>query len=401
MALLRKILKITGKVIVSIILFVLLVTVAGSISYVYDYPESHPFRGTDIYDPYKDFDTVAGWKRINFHTHTKVKGLLNECDKWPDEVYDAYKRLGYDGVAFSNHNELTRHPVDTALQINVYEHGYNIFKYHKLVFGSEGVNRFDHLLPLFTFQKQYQLDMLGKEADFLQLNHPPRTRGLPKSQLQKLEGYKIMELDCGKTTDNEYWDWALSEGRYSFGLANDDLHFPDRTHKIAIRCNFINTPTLRYEDVKEALLKGRGYAMRVPDYGDGDWDIKYASNKNLPYIKDIGLSKGNTIFIELSSKADSIKITGQNHRLLTMGTDTAAWSYPMKGDDPYARITAYFPGGEVIYTNPFARYDSKAAPTPFAEPTHTVNILLTVLFNLALLVLCVGIIYIWYLIIKL
>lgn len=89
-----------------------------------------------------------------------------------DETDAAYRKFGYDIVTFSNHNELTVHPYDPLLQVNVYEHGYNLFKYHKLVFGCSDVNLFDHLVPLFASQKQFQLDLLGKESDFIQMNHP-------------------------------------------------------------------------------------------------------------------------------------------------------------------------------------------------------------------------------------
>ena len=65
-------------------------------------------------------------------------------------------------------------------------------------------------------------------------------------------------------------------------------------------------------------------------------------------------------------------------------------------DSPYARITAYFPDGEVIYTNPFARYDASVAQTPYMAPAHTVNIPLTILFNFTLLVLCAGVTLIFY-----
>ena len=146
------------------------------------------------------------WKRANFHTHTRVKGILNECEYWPAETDEAYRKFGYDIVTFSNHNELTLHPYDSLLQVNVYEHGINLFKYHKLVFGCDEVNRFDHLIPLFASQKQFQLDLLGKESDFIQMNHPLRTTGTSKSHMQKLGGYRIMELDSGKSTENEYWD---------------------------------------------------------------------------------------------------------------------------------------------------------------------------------------------------
>lgn len=371
--------------------------VATSVSPVYNFSEARPFSGPDIFNPYASLEGVDSipWKRANFHTHTRVKGIFNECEYWPDQTDSAYRKFGYDIVTFSNHNELTVHPYDPALQVNVYEHGINLFKYHKLVFGCDRVNRFDNLLPLFVFQKQFQLDLLGKECDFIQMNHPLRTGGTSEYQMRRLEGYRLMELDSGKSKENEYWDWALSAGRYSFGLANDDLHYPDRSGKMAVRCNFLYCPSARYEDIKETLLSGGYYAMRVPDYGRGDWEVKYAKNRNLPFVKEIGLDS-TTVFISLSQKADSIKFIGQNHTTLALAKNTGKAEYDMKVEDPYVRITAYFPEGEVIYSNPFARYDASVSDSPYREPSNTVNIPLTVLFNLAVLVLCAGVIVLFY-----
>ena len=364
---------------------------------VYNFSEARPFSGPDIFNPYASLEGVDSipWKRANFHTHTRVKGIFNECEYWPDQTDSAYRKFGYDIVTFSNHNELTVHPYDTALQVNVYEHGINIFKYHKLVFGCESVNRFDNLLPLFVFQKQFQLDLLAKESDFIQMNHPLRTGGTSEYQMRRLEGYRLMELDSGKSKENEYWDWALSAGRYSFGLANDDLHYPDRSGKMAVRCNFLYCPSARYEDIKKTLLTGGYYAMRVPDYGHGDWEVKYAKNRNLPSVNKIGLDS-TTVFISLSQKADSIKFIGQNHTTLALAKDAYEAEYDMKQEDSYVRITAYFPEGEVIYSNPFARYDASVSDSPYREPSNTVNIPLTVLFNLAVLALCAGVIVLFY-----
>lgn len=371
--------------------------VATSVSPVYNFSEARPFSGPDIFNPYASLEGVDSipWKRANFHTHTRVKGIFNECEYWPDQTDSAYRKFGYDIVTFSNHNELTVHPYDTALQVNVYEHGINIFKYHKLVFGCESVNRFDNLLPLFVFQKQFQLDLLAKESDFIQMNHPLRTGGTSEYQMRRLEGYRLMELDSGKSKENEYWDWALSAGRYSFGLANDDLHYPDRSGKMAVRCNFLYCPSARYEDIKKTLLSGGYYAMRVPDYGHGDWEVKYAKNRNLPSVNKIGLDS-TTVFISLSQKADSIKFIGQNHTTLALAKDAYEAEYDMKQEDSYVRITAYFPEGEVIYSNPFARYDASVSDSPYREPMNTVNIPLTVLFNLAVLALCAGVIVLFY-----
>lgn len=393
-SLLGKISVVVLKTLAALVLIALLAVFVTSVSPIYDFAEPRPFSGPDIFNPYRDGgDSAFCWKRANFHTHTRVKGILNECEHWPDETDAAYRKFGYDIVTFSNHNELTVHPYDPLLQVNVYEHGYNLFKYHKLVFGCSDVNLFDHLVPLFASQKQFQLDLLGKESDFIQMNHPLRTIGTSEDHMRKLGGYRIMELDSGKSKENEYWDWALSAGHYSFGLANDDLHFPDRSSAIAVRCNFLCCPSARYEDIRKTLLGGCYYAMRVPDYGRGDWEVKYERNRHLPSVERIGLDR-QTVYIALSCPADSIKVTGQDHATLALNTSEAR--YTLTPDDPYARITAYFPDGEVIYTNPFARYDASAAESPYVAPAHTVNIPLTVLFNLVILVLCAGTLFAFY-----
>lgn len=385
----RKIISILLKTVASVVMIALTAIIVTSVSLVYTFDRPSPFSGPDIFNPYENLDTAYCWKRANFHTHTRVKGIFNECEYWPSEVYESLEKFGYDIVTFSNHNRLTAHPFDQSLQVNVYEHGYNFFKYHKLVFGSDKVNRFDNLLPLFAFQKQFQVDMLGKKSDFIVLNHPLRTEGLDAGQMEKLSGYRIIELDSGMSTENEYWDWALSAGHYSFGLANDDLHYPDRSSRIAVRCSFLCTPSAGYDDIRRTLLDGCYYSMRVPDYGRGDWKTKYAMNNDLPYVMDIGM-KGDTIYMSVSEKADSIKVTGQDHMTLALAEGTDMVEYKMKADDPYARITAYFSDGEVIYSNPFARYDSSLSDGPYIEKTHDVNIFITMMYNLLLALMSVG-----------
>lgn len=398
---LKKTLKISGKTLLTLILIFLLAVFITGFSYVYNFEPPKPFSGPDIFNPYKGIDTTAKRQKANFHTHTRVSGPLNECKYTARETSEAYQKLGYDILTFSNHNELTKHPYDSTLQVNVYEHGYNIFKYHKLVFGPEKVFLFDQLIPWFAFQKQFQLDKLAKGSDFIQLNHPFRTNFFTEDQMQKLEGFHIMELDSGVSTENEYWDWSLSAGHYSFGLANDDLHYPDRSDKIGIRANFLSVPSGQYKDLKEGLLSGNYYSMRIPDYGWGDWNTKYERHKNLPAIKNIGVSPDDEVYIRLSAKADSIKFIGENHKTLNLVKNDSIATYKILKNDPYVRISAFFPDGEIIYSNPFARYDASVADSPFREPSHTVNITLTILYNILLFLLCAGDIYLIYLVFKL
>jgi hypothetical protein len=391
-----KIIRWSFKCIVSLILAVILAVVATSVSLVYDFAEPKPFSGEEIFNPYLNFNKNIGWSRANFHTHTRVEGPLNECEYTPEQTLEFYDRFNYEIVTLSNHNEITPHPTSDT---RVYEHGYNIAKFHKLVFGAEKEWRFDNLLPIFTFQKQFQIDRLSKQGDIVVINHPLRTHTMTNSQLTKIGGYDIIELDSGKSTENSYWDAALSAGRYCFGIANDDLHYPTRSHCIAVRSNMLCTDSADYSSIRDVLLSGCFYAMRTPDYGGGEWEVKAERNKSIPHIKNIGV-EGDKIFIALSEAADSIKVTGQNHTTLAVIENTDSLGYAMLPTESYGRFTAYFADGEVIYSNPFARYDAAEAQSPF-EIGYNVNLTLTILFNLLLLALFLAVAMALYKVIRL
>jgi hypothetical protein len=169
---------------------------------------------------------------------------------------------------------------------------------------------------------------------------------------------------------------------------NDDLHYPDRPEKIAIRCSFIYTPTDDYTTVRDRLLEGCFYSMSVPNYGDGDWGEKYAHNTQLPTIQNIGLRDG-IVYIALSAPADSIKFVGSNHRTLHTAYSTASAEHTMLPADPYARIMAFYSDGAAIYSNAFARYDSATQEAPYRGDMYDINTPLTILFNIGV-ALCLG-----------
>lgn len=357
-----------------------------SVSPIFDFDESHPFAGPDIYNPYASLPAEPKWKRANFHTHTRVDNILNECPEYPQVVYDDYMKMGYDILSFSNHNQLTVHPFDSTLQVNVYEHGYNIFKFHKLVFNPSRMMLFDHLMPLFVSQKQWQYDYLSRNADFLVMNHPDRTLHTTPRSMRMLSGYRLIEADCGASTELWHWDEALSAGHYSHCLTNDDCHDSGNHRKIARRCSWLNTTSARYEDIKETLLEGCFYSMRVPDFGDGDMAVKRLENDRLPKVEAIGL-KRDTVFMKLTAPA-RIEAWGQGHELLAESYGDS-FSRPLGAGEPYMRLTAYFDNGVVLYTNAFARYDASEGTSPYKETPHRINVVLTLLFNAALLVLAI------------
>ena len=400
MKILKQISRIALKTIIVALLLIVGVVAATSFSAIYDFAEPRPFSGPDIYNPYRNLDTTQCWKRANLHTHTRVKGIMNECKYSADSIYRIYKSFDYDIVGFTNHNELTKHPIDPSLQMDIYEHGFNCLNYHIMAYGTESVWRYNILVPLFNSQKQFIIEELNEDADIVQLNHPHRIKGFNREMMERLGGYQLMELDPAYAAiENEHWDWALSAGHYSHGILSDDLHNPEDSYEIAIRTSFLCTPSEDYESVRNTLLEGCFYSMRVPNYGVGDWEVKRACNKNLPEIRNIGM-RDSTIFIELSERADSIKFVGAGHTTLHIACDTTAAEYTMLPTDAYARITAFYNDKAVIFSNVFARYDSSTAESPYRADTYSINTPLTILFNLAISLLLAAIIVLIYRVIR-
>ena len=123
--------------------------------------------------------------------------------------------------------------------------------------------------------------------------------------------------------------------------------------------------------------------MRIPNYGNGDWEIKRECNMTTPRIESIGVEQ-ERIFAKFSHEATRIVVYGQGGATLKEELNSSTIEHYLSANEPYARIVAHFPEGEVIYTNPFARYDSSLSSSPYTEATHTINWTLSVLYNLLL-----------------
>ena len=390
-----KIFRVVGRIVISLLFIVALAVAATSFSAIYDFAPQAPFAGDDIFNPYADFDPTTEWKRTTLHTHTRVSGPLNECDYTAKETWDKYLDYGYDIVGISNHNEITPHP-DTKQDIGIYEHGYNLRNFHKLAIGAERVMRFDALYPLLPSQAQYQLRNLAEECQVLQLNHPSRSALLDSACLTKIGGYDILELSgIDAYLENKHWDWALSAGHYSFALLNDDLHYPDRSSRFAVRCSYLGAKECTTEEIIRTLKSGCFYSVRLPDYGNGNWEVKCEKSNDIPTITNIGV-KGDTIYMKLSRSAEQIRVIGENHTLLARTAESDTISYRMRACDPYARIVASYPDSLIIMTNAFARYDKATMATPSDREFCKVNTLATILYNIAV-VAVIGILAVIYL----
>lgn len=375
------------KALASLVLFFLVIIVLWNGGPVFDFQDAKPFSGDFIYNPYAEFDSTYGWSRANFHCHTKVYSIIEECDFSPEETFNFLEPYDFKIATVSNHMKITPLVKNDLIAdpVTVYEHGYNLFNNHHLVFNPDKVCFFDYVTPFFASQKQFLTDILLKKCDFVVFNHIQRLRAFNPKQMEKLSGYLLVEGDCNFDdggSELAYWDIALSAGHYSGNILNDDLHFPDNTEFLARRSTFLNIKGTSYEDLKAAFTSGNFYAMKVPDFGNGDVAVKKDMNKNLPYIEDIGLT-GDTIIMNLSQTPELVEAVGQDGIRIPLNRfDGDIYKYTFKESDTYIRLHADFGSAYELYTNPFARSIDGNRPSNNQE--HPVNIVKTILYNLAI-----------------
>lgn len=367
------------KIPVIVLLCLLVVVTINALQVpVYRFSKPKPFSGPNIYNPYENFDTSVVFKRANFHAHSRLPGGVTNGNIPIDSVVSAYKSYGYDVIGVSNYQTITKYDPREEYQIPVYEHGYNTQKFHQMIFGRNTESLRDCSLPVTASACQAIISHFDKISDAVCLNHPRFTMLFPVSRMKYLRGYRFIEADAGMSSAFEWWDMGLSSGVPSFILSGDDSHNITQSHDIASHCAFIASVTSKYNDVMKELKNGNFYSMRIPNFGNGDLVVKHLENDKLPRVKDIGM-RNDSVFIQLSHAADSIKFIGQGGITKALVLASNMGAYRFTADDSYIRAEVVFDNGVKIYTNPAFRYNTD---NPFGDEKVDVNLPLTILANI-------------------
>jgi hypothetical protein len=206
------------------------------------------------------------------------------------------------------------------------------------------------------------IDHLGRSTELICINHPSIRNGYKENELKVLTGYDLVEvLNRGRTFEPR-WDVALSAGKPVWALGNDDCHDISKPWETGSSWTMINSETNKREDIYAALRKGRSYIVK----GEG------AVNKF--YLEKAEVI-GDSVHFSFSGKANEIRLTGQNGKVILSLKDTAEISYKFTVADTYVRAAAYY-GNFDILLNPVIRYDGKTIPsnpmTAELKPVKTV-----------------------------
>lgn len=378
MGILKKAFKYLTK---SILGLVVLVLFGCSLIYInttiYDFPEKKPFDGTELFNPYQNLPDSA--YRANFHAHSIAWKEVTNGHNTEKDIFDGYTERGYDIVGISNYHKISTYAkTRTDLYVPVYEHGYNIFKSHCLAINSPKVSSFDYPLYQLASHKQKIIENIRKNEAYVAMAHPKFAGGKSFSDMENLVGYHFTEVLNHYRISDFYWDKALSAGRLTWIMGNDDTH--DLVKEATFRIwNVIHSDVRNSDSIMKAMSEGKSYAI---------WSINQECDNHL---KKCTVSDDNINF-KFKNPTDSILLIGQNGKILQRVYNTDSTSYRATKEDSYIRAVAYNLNSH-IYLNPIIRYDGVSLPVTsnvHAEP----NFLLTWLFRIGAVLFAIWMLYI-------
>lgn len=249
------------------------------------------------------------WFRGNLHSHTTE----SDGRATPAELMAHYRILGYDFLAISDHDILTRvRPEDVPeglLILHALEAGVGP---HLLC-----VNITDPIQKM--SDRQAVIDAATELGGFAVLNHPNWGRQFShwdQEVMERLEGYAGIEIYNGviqflegSSYALDRWDRLLSAGKRVWGFAHDDSHAP---HGVGLGWIMVQAKGLTREGIGEAIRDGRFYGSTGVSIQRIEWN-----------------EDGFTV---RSEDADRIRFTGCHGKLLAQAdADTGEYAFRTEG----------------------------------------------------------------------
>ena len=171
----------------------------------------------------------AAWWKGNLHTHT----LESDGDSTPATVAKWYADHGYDFLAITDHDKLTRLDNAPLLLIPGEEVTARLPKrpLHVNAIGLERVVKPQTgATPVEVLQRN--LDAVREAGGLTIVNHPNFGWAFGADELLQLEGVTMLEIASGHPFVNaegppsveSMWDRMLTAGKRVYGVAVDDMH---------------------------------------------------------------------------------------------------------------------------------------------------------------------------------
>jgi hypothetical protein len=343
-------------------------------SEIHTFPAPRPFQGEFIHNPYDSLPAPV--LRANFHAHAKAWGGFTSGEATEDSILAVYHAHGYTIAGISNYHRMSE-VVEEApyLYVPIYEHGYNLGKAHCLGIAPKRVSHMD--FPLFQLSSHQQsiIDRMRANKAHIVLAHPQVGFGRTLRNMRDLVGYHYMEILNPYGASVAYYDEALSAGRLSWVMGNDDCH-DLRPQSLFRRWNMIFTDASDVRSMLDAYDRGHNYAVFNFD------------NTFPKQFKNLTREGPDSFTCRFTAPFDSILVIGQGGRIkqFVRNADTLRFSFAR--EDTYLRVVAKDKDLH-LYLNPLVRYDGQSLPLA-ASMRSEIDKPLTWCFRVFTFVLLVG-----------
>ncbi len=370
------------QIVLSIIFIVLILNTAIYVrTEIYEFPKSLAFRGRDYFNPYAKIDSTI--LKANFHAHSKSWAGLTYGKSSDQAIYNKYSSNDYDVIGISNYHEISGYGKNTnPMYVKVYEHGFNIFKSHLLVIDPDNVSFFDYPLYQSIHHQQQIINSIRENNGIVVIAHPDFDISRRISEFEKLNNYNFLEVLNHYRNSEKYWDKALSAGKLSWLLANDDIH--DHTEEAACKIyNVIFCKTKSSKNILTAILSGKHYGVKL-NSGECHNKLNYCSISNYGVIN-----------CEFKDTVKAIEFIGQNGKIKKKILNSNVGAYRMSKFDTYIRIKAYTDAYE-LYLNPIIRTNNEQIDKIINHTSAKLNMTKTIMMKAAFLTLLILLVYSYY-----
>lgn len=296
---------------------------------------------------YQAYPDKGNWYKGNIHSHT----TLSDGSVEPMEQIRLYESLGYDFLAFTDHNVMNSRPewnTGRMLMIPGWERD---ISYEYKIKCTHLVGLFPPDIPAEASKRlpagdkdlmtdQMLINEMRKDNVFISIAHPAWSRMEP-DELLALTGYDAVEVYNMGTEclchegHNEYiWDMLLRHGHKVLGIACDDTHSHTERDDHFGGWIMVKAESLTKDCILSAMLRGEYYSTMGPDIISWKYEDGYA---------EIACSPADEIhFITYPARGKAF-----------FGKDLCGMRYQLKGGEKYIRAEVIDSEGRRAWTNPF------------------------------------------------
>ncbi|MEI6089783.1 MAG: CehA/McbA family metallohydrolase [bacterium] len=314
---------------------------------MYDFPKTEKFSGRNFYNPYENISGNS--YKANLHCHSRGIFEAQKSTQKTANLEKVYRAKGYSVLAITNHNKITRATSTNKnfLFIPSYEFGQGFLRNHILVIGANHRSYLQFPYIQTIHHKQGLIDNLHDDGQLVSIAHPARS-GYELSDMENLSGMNCIEVSNFGHSSTAYWDVLLSNGKPIWLTAGDDSHDITDTQRTFRSWTWIFSDYLTRDSIISALSCGRSYAVSGENAVDNNKLVSCSLYDNL-------------LQIQFEHPADTIRLIGQNGKLLSLVTNSNSAIYIVGKSIKYIRTEAKT-GNSTIYLNPIIRFKTDYFP---------------------------------------